>query len=345
MKAIVVKPGDPAPRLSWETVADPALGPGEVLVEVKATAVNRADLLQARGLYPPPPGVTDVMGLEMGGIVRALGPDARAWAPGDRVMGLLAGGGYAESVAVHGGLLMRLPDGWSFRQGAAVPEAWLTAFLNLFLEGGCQRGATRPGARRRQRRRHGRHPARAGGGGERVRDRRVRGQAGGLPGVWGPMWRSTARAGDFVAEIKAATGGRGVDLVLDPVGAPYVARNLDVLAAGGRLVTIGLMGGTRAEFDLGVLLGKSLRLIGSRLRPRPLAEKVDLVRRFTERCPAAARGRPAPPGRRPRVPDHRGRGRPCLCEREPQHRQGGPGGAVTAAGQPEKGGRSRCTIA
>ena len=140
MKAIVVTPGDPAPRLSWETVADPALGPGEVLVEVKATAVNRADLLQARGLYPPPPGVTDVMGLEMSGIVRALGPDARAWAPGDRVMGLLAGGGYAESVAVHGGLLMRLPDGWSFRQGAAVPEAWLTAFLNLFLEGRLQRG-------------------------------------------------------------------------------------------------------------------------------------------------------------------------------------------------------------
>ena len=141
MKAIVVTPGDPAPHLSWETVADPALGPGEVLVEVKATAVNRADLLQARGLYPPPPGVSDVMGLEMSGIVRALGPDdARAWAPGDRVMGLLAGGGYAESVAVHGGLLMRLPDGWSFRQGAAVPEAWLTAFLNLFLEGRLQRG-------------------------------------------------------------------------------------------------------------------------------------------------------------------------------------------------------------
>jgi NADPH:quinone reductase-like Zn-dependent oxidoreductase len=232
MKAIVVKPGDPAPRLSWETVADPALGPGEVLVEVKATAVNRADLLQARGLYPPPPGVTDVMGLEMGGIVRALGPDARAWAPGDRVMGLLAGGGYAESVAVHGGLLMRLPDGWSFRQGAAVPEVWLTAFLNLFLEGRLQRGQ-----------RVLVHAGASGVGTAAIQLAReagasvfaTAGSAAKLEACrgLGAVAAIDRTSQDFVAEIKAATGGRGVDLVLDPVGAPYVARNLDVLRPGG----------------------------------------------------------------------------------------------------------------
>jgi tumor protein p53-inducible protein 3 len=294
MKAIVVKPGGPAPRLSWETVADPPLGPGEVLVEVKATAVNRADLLQARGLYPPPPGVTDVMGLEMSGIVRALGPDARAWVPGDRVMGLLAGGGYAESVAVDGGLLMRLPDGWSFPQGAAVPEAWLTAFLNLFLEGRLQRGQ-----------RVLVHAGASGVGTAAIQLAReagasvfaTAGSAAKLEACrgLGAVAAIDRTSQDFVAEIKAATDGRGVDLVLDPVGAPYVARNLDVLAAGGRLVTIGLMGGTRAEIDLGVLLGKSLRLIGSRLRPRPLTEKVDLVRRFTERClPLFAAGRLRP---------------------------------------------------
>lgn len=295
MKAIVVTPGDPAPHLSWETVADPALGPGEVLVEVKATAVNRADLLQARGLYPPPPGVSDVMGLEMSGIVRALGPDdARAWAPGDRVMGLLAGGGYAESVAVHGGLLMRLPDGWSFRQGAAVPEAWLTAFLNLFLEGRLQRGQ--------------RVLVHAGASGVGTAAIQLAQEAGAsvfaTAGSAAKLEACRAlgaaaavdyKTGDFVAEIKAATGGLGVDLVLDLVGASCFKGNLAILAAGGRLVTIGLMGGTRAELDLGVLLGKSLRLIGSRLRPRPLTEKVDLVRRFTERClPLLAAGRLRP---------------------------------------------------
>jgi putative PIG3 family NAD(P)H quinone oxidoreductase len=282
MKAIVVKPADPAPRLVWESVADVTPGAGEVLVAVKATAVNRADLLQARGQYPPPQGVTNTLGLEMSGIVRALGSGTRDWAPGDRVMGLLAGGGYAEAVAVDGGLLMRLPPDWSFRQGAAVPEAWLTAFVNLFLEGGLEEGqralvhagASGVGTAAIQLARAARATVFAtAGSADKLEACRRLGAAAAID----------YKTRDFVAEVKSATGGRGVDLVLDPVGAAYLKRNLDVLAVGGRLVNIGLMGGMRAELDLGILLGKSLRLIGSRLRPRPLAEKVDLTRRFADR--------------------------------------------------------------
>jgi len=294
MKAIVVTPGEPAPRLSWESVPDVTPGADEVLVDVKATAVNRADLLQARGLYPPPTGVTEVMGLEMSGVVRALGPGVRGWVPGDAVMALLPGGGYAEAVAVHAGLLMRLPSGWSFHQGAAVPEVWLTAFLNLFLEGRLERG--------------GRVLVHAGASGVGTAAIQLAREAGatvfttaGSPAKLEACRRLGAaaaidyRSRDFAAEIKAATGGRGVDLVLDPVGASYLKRNLEVLAVGGRLVTIGLMGGARAELDIGVLIGKSLRLIGSRLRPKPTAEKIEITRRFGERfLPLLASGKLQP---------------------------------------------------
>jgi putative PIG3 family NAD(P)H quinone oxidoreductase len=238
--------------------------------------------------------VTGIPGLEMSGIVRALGPGAYGWAPGDRVMGLLAGGGYAEAAAVHEGLLMRLPDDWSFRRGAAVPEAWLTAFLNLFLEGELSEGQSVLV-----------HAGASGVGTAAIqlaREAKARvfataGSAAKLDAcrALGAVVAVDYKTMDFVAEIKAATGGRGVDLVLDLVGASSFKGNLTLLAAGGRLVTIGLMGGTRAELDLGVLLGKSLRLIGSRLRPRPLVEKVDLVRRFSDRfLPLLAAGRLRP---------------------------------------------------
>jgi putative PIG3 family NAD(P)H quinone oxidoreductase len=282
MKAIRVHADPSAPQLAWEDAADPTPGPGEALVEVRATAVNRADLLQARGLYPPPPGVTTVMGLEMSGVVRALGPGVSGWTPGDRVMALLPGGGYAEAAVVDAGLLMRLPAPWSFVQGAAIPEAWLTAFLNLFLE-----GQLRPGER---------VLVHAGASGVGTAALQLAREAGAEPYATAGSAAKVAACrrfgatvavdytlGDFTAEIRAATGGRGVDLVLDLVGASYLARNVDVLASGGRLVTIGLVGGTRAELDMGALLGKSLRLIGSRLRPKPPAEKAALTRRFVER--------------------------------------------------------------
>jgi tumor protein p53-inducible protein 3 len=282
MKAIVVEPGDHAPRLAWQKAPDPVMGPEEVLVAVRATAVNRADLLQARGQYPPPPGVTDILGLEMAGTVAAVGAAVPGWQTGDRVMALLPGGGYAERAAVHYGLLMRLPDGWSFAQGAAVPEAWLTAFLNLFIEGRLQpgqkvlihAGASGVGSAAIQ-------MAVAGGA-------TVYATAGSAEKLaacrrWGATVAIDYKNQDFAVEIKAHAEGREVDLVLDPVGAAYLKGNLEVLAPGGRLVNIGLMGGSRAEIDLGRVLGRSLRLIGSRLRPRPVSEKIEITRRFEGR--------------------------------------------------------------
>jgi putative PIG3 family NAD(P)H quinone oxidoreductase len=282
MNAIVVKPGDHAPRLAWEKAPDPAMGQDEVLVAVRATAVNRADLLQSRGQYPPPPGVTDILGLEMAGTIAALGEAVQGWLPGDPVMALLPGGGYAEKAAVHHGLLMRLPDGWSFAQGAAVPEAWLTAFLNLFIEGRLQpgqrvlihAGASGVGTAAMQMAREGGAAvyATAGSAEKLAACRR-----------WGATLAIDYKNQDFAVEIKAHAKGKGVDMILDPVGAAYLKRNLDTLAPGGRLVNIGLMGGSRAEIDLGLVLGKSLRLVGSRLRPRPVLEKIEITRRFEER--------------------------------------------------------------
>ncbi len=142
MKAIVVKPNATAPRLVWESVPDISYDADQVLVDIFATAVNRADLLQARGLYPPPPGESEILGLEMCGRIAAIGDGVDGWQVGDAVMALLPGGGYAEKVAVHHQMLMPLPDNWSFEQGAAVPEVWLTAFVNLFLEGRLAKGQT-----------------------------------------------------------------------------------------------------------------------------------------------------------------------------------------------------------
>ena len=142
MKAILVKKENDVPLLAWESAPDPVMAGDEVLVEVKATAVNRADLLQAQGLYPPPAGVSNILGLEMSGVITAIGEGVKPWKVGDRILALLPGGGYAQQVTVDHRLLLPLPDDWSFARGAAVPEVWLTAFLNLFIEGGLQSGET-----------------------------------------------------------------------------------------------------------------------------------------------------------------------------------------------------------
>jgi putative PIG3 family NAD(P)H quinone oxidoreductase len=282
MKAIVIKPGERAPRLVWKDVAEVSPGPEEVLVQIKATAVNRADLLQARGQYPPPPGVTATLGLEMAGQISVVGAAVRGWRPGDRVMGLLAGGGYAERAVIHGELLMRLPEDWSFVQGAAIPEVWLTAFLNLFIEGSLEAGQAVLI-----------HAGASGVGTAAIQmareaATRVFATAGSPAKIdacrqFGAELAINYKHQDFGVEIKARTGGKGVDLILDPVGAAYLKRNLEVLSHGGRLVAIGLMGGSRAEIDLGLVLGKSLRLIGSRLRHRPVSEKIRITRQFEDR--------------------------------------------------------------
>jgi putative PIG3 family NAD(P)H quinone oxidoreductase len=282
MKAIVMKPGDKAPRMVWQEVRNISIGPGEVLVAVRASAVNRADLLQAQGQYPPPPGVSDILGLEISGVISAVAEDVDGWTVGERVLALLPGGGYAEQAAVPSGLLMRLPDGWSFAQGAAVPEAWLTAFLNLFIEGRLVAGESVLI-----------HAGASGVGTAAIQMARAAGAvvfatAGSAHKLeacrrFGAALAIDYRHQDFAVEIKAHSEGRGVDLILDPVGAAYLNRNIEVLAPGGRLVNIGLMGGRRAEIDLGKILGRSLRLIGSRLRHRPVAEKIGITRQFEER--------------------------------------------------------------
>ena len=282
MKAIVAKKSDPEPELVWEEVADVACGPAEVLVDIKASAVNRADLLQAMGAYPPPAGESEIIGLEMAGVVADVGDTAEGWRVGDRVLGLLPGGGYAAKVAVHAQMLIRLPDSWSFADGAAIPEAWLTAFSNLFLEGSLQSGETVL-----------LHAGASGVGTAGIQMAREAGAdvyvtAGSQTKLeacreLGASLAIDYKTQDFFEEVMNATDGKGVDLILDPVGAAYLARNLNLLKVNGRLVNIGLLSGSTAELNLGAVLGKSLRIIGTRLRARPLAQKISITQKFKER--------------------------------------------------------------
>ena len=282
MKAIVVKLENEKPRLVWEDVADIVPGPEQVLVDIKATAVNRADLLQAMGLYPPPPGESDILGLEMAGVISAVGDQVNGWSVGERVMGLLSGGGYAQQVAIHPGLLIPLPGAWSFSQAAAVPEVWLTAFSNLFVEGDLVSGQ--------------RVLIHAGGSGVGTAAIQMACEAGAVVYVTAGTGAKLERCRelgatlginykkqDFVDAVMAETQARGVDLILDPVGGPYLKQNLDLLRENGRLINIGLLGGSTAEINLGAVLGKSLRIIGTRLRSRPLAQKIKITRLFADR--------------------------------------------------------------
>jgi putative PIG3 family NAD(P)H quinone oxidoreductase len=218
----------------------------------------------------------------MCGVIAAVGDAAQGWRVGDRVLGLLSGGGYAQQVAIDPQMLIRLPDSWSFAQGAAIPEVWLTAFSNLFLEGDLQSGET--------------VMIHAGGSGVGTAGTQMAREAGATVYVTAGAEAKLAKcrelgAGlavnyktqDFFDEVMAATEGRGVDLILDPIGAAYLARNLNLLRINGRLVNIGLLGGSAAELNLGAVLGKSLRIIGTRLRARPLTEKILITREFKER--------------------------------------------------------------
>jgi len=218
----------------------------------------------------------------MCGEIAAVGASAEGWQVGDRVLGLLSGGGYAQQVAVHPQMLIRLPDSWSFTEGAAIPEVWLTAFSNLFLEGGLQSGE--------------KVMIHAGGSGVGTAGIQMAREAGAVVYVTagtaakldrcrelGASLGVNYKEQNFVEEVMAVTQGRGVDIILDPVGGAYLNQNLDLLNENGRLVNIGLLGGSTAEINLGTVLGKSLRIIGSRLRSRPLAQKIEITRMFADR--------------------------------------------------------------
>lgn len=284
MRAILIEDDG---GLRWGETPDPALRNGEVLVEVHATALNRADLSQRAGRYPPPPGESEILGLELSGIVRELGPgaDASPFRPGDRVCALVAGGGYAELAAVPASLLMPVPQGWSFAQAAALPEVFLTAFLNLFLEAGL-----RPGERVLV------HGAGSGVGtaaiqlaaraGCTVHATAGRGDKLELARELGATQAIDYTKEDFAAAVRArleADGAAGVDVVLDMVGGPYLARELPLLATGGRIVFIATLGGAAAELDIRALMSRRARLIGSTLRSRPTEEKARIRDAFVER--------------------------------------------------------------
>jgi putative PIG3 family NAD(P)H quinone oxidoreductase len=276
MRAVVVnEPGGPD-VLSWREVGDPAPGPGEVLLDVAASAVNRADLLQRQGHYDPPPGTSPYLGLECSGRVAALGEGVDGWAVGDEVCALLAGGGYAEKVAVPAGQLLPLPDGVDLVTAAALPEVTCTVWSNVFML-----AALRPG-----------EVLLVHGGGSGIGTMAI--QLGRPVGARVAVTAGSAaklercrelgaeilvnyRDEDFVEAVRGATDGRGADVVLDVIGAKYLQRNVGVLAPNGRLVVIGLQGGTRAEIDLGLLLRKRAAVLATALRSRPLEEKAAIV--------------------------------------------------------------------
>jgi putative PIG3 family NAD(P)H quinone oxidoreductase len=290
MRAVVVDQPGEAEVMRLAEVPDPVAGPGEVVLRVHATAVNRADLLQRRGFYPPPPGASDVLGLEASGEVEQVGAGVSNWRAGDAACALLAGGGYAEKVAVPAGQLMPVPAGMDLVTAAAVPEVFITAHDNLATRGQLRAGETVLI--------HGG----AGGVGTaaiqvaRLLGARVVATAGSAERL--ELCRSLGAdegiehtSEDFVARIGEITGGNGADLILDVMGAAYLERNLRALARDGRLVVIGLQGGLHAEIDLNTMLSRRLALIATTLRSRPTEQKAEIVRRVVaELWPAFAAG-------------------------------------------------------
>ena len=279
MRAVVAaEPGGPQVLQIVER-PDPEPGPGELLVRVAATALNRADLLQRRGMYPPPEGATDVVGLEAAGVVAAVGEGVAGWSVGDGVCAVLPGGGYAEMVTVPAVVAMPLPPGLSAVEAAAVPEVFATAFDNVFLRAGLAAGetilvhggASGVGTAATQlAKRAGCRVLVTAGSAERVEACLALGADEGI----------VYRDNDWAKEVLERTGGRGVDVVLDIVGGSYLRSNLSCLATEGRLVVIGLGGGAKAEINLGVVLSKRLSVMGSTLRARTTEEKTPLMQRL-----------------------------------------------------------------
>jgi putative PIG3 family NAD(P)H quinone oxidoreductase len=277
MRAITVQtPGGPEALVLGEADA-PEVGPGEVLVDVVAAGVNRADTLQRQGHYPPPPGASPIIGMECSGRISELGEGVEGWAVGDEVCALLAGGGYAEQVAVPAGQLLPVPSGVGLVEAAALPEVACTVWANVFMAAGLRPGevllvhggSSGIGTMAIQLARElGARVAVTAGSADKLAACRA----------LGADIAVNYKEQDFVAEVREQTGGAGADVVLDVIGAKYLARNLAVLATNGRLVVIGLQGGSKAELDLGAMLAKRVAIFAASLRGRPLAEKAAIIR-------------------------------------------------------------------
>jgi NADPH:quinone reductase len=260
----------------------PAAGPGEVLIKVAAAGVNRPDVMQRKGAYPPPPGASDIPGLEVAGTVASVGAGVHIWRPGDRVCALIAGGGYAEYCAAPSPQCLPVPDRIDLIHAAAIPETFFTVWTNVFERGHLEAGES----------------ALVHGGSSGIGTTAIQ-----LARAFGARVFATAgsaekcaacerlgaerainyREQDFVAAIHGLTGGRGVDLILDMVGGEYLPRNLEVLAADGRLVQIALIGGAKAQINMAIVLQRRLTVTGSTLRPRSVAEKGAIADALRER--------------------------------------------------------------
>jgi putative PIG3 family NAD(P)H quinone oxidoreductase len=281
MQAILMNGFGTVDTLFLGEVPEPTAGPGQVLVKVHAVSVNRPDIVQREGKYPPPPGDSEILGLEVAGVIHALGDGVSGWAIGDRVMTLVGGGGYAQYAVAHAGHLMKIPDAMNFHDAACVCESYLTAYLNVFMLAGLRNSETAL--------LHG------GGGGvntaaiqlcktlapdsklvvtsspqkiERVRE------------LGADVVIDYTTTPDFAPLVKEYTDKKGVDVILDHVGASYLAPNMNSLAYKGRLVIIGVISGIKAELNLGLMMVKRQQIIGSVIRSRPVAEKADIVAQF-----------------------------------------------------------------
>jgi putative PIG3 family NAD(P)H quinone oxidoreductase len=276
MHAITIpEPGGPE-ALVWAEVPDPEPGEGEVLVDVAASAVNRADLLQRQGFYEPPPGASPYPGLECSGRISALGPGVSGWAVGDEVCALLSGGGYAEKVQVPAGQLLPVPDGVDLLTAAGLPEVTCTVWSNVFMVAHLRPGETLLV-----------HGGSSGIGTLAIQlAKAVGAQVAVTAGSAAKLERCAElgadilinyREQDFVEELRSATDGEGADVILDNMGAKYLERNVKSLAVNGRLAVIGMQGGTKGELNLAALLAKRGAVTATSLRARPPAEKAAIV--------------------------------------------------------------------
>jgi putative PIG3 family NAD(P)H quinone oxidoreductase len=282
MKAILIeKPGN-EDVLKLGDFPAPVPGPAELLIDVRCAGINRADLMQRQGFYPPPPGASPILGLECAGVVEAVGSEVKGWRLGERAMALLPGGGYAEKAIVNHASAMHVPAVLSDEEAAAIPEVYLTAFLNLFMLAEVKAGET----------------ALIHGGGSGVGTASI--QLLNLVGArtivtagtdakceqclkFGADIAINYNSGSFAPKVKAATNDRGADVILDSIGSAYLMPNIEALAHGGRLVLIGLMRGAKSEIDLSAVLRRHLKIFGSTLRTRPVGEKAQIVAAFVAR--------------------------------------------------------------
>lgn len=285
MKAVLMNAFGGVDVLTVGEAEKPSPAEGQVLVKVMATSINRPDLVQREGKYPPPPGDSEILGLEVAGVIEALGAGVSGWQIGERVMTLVGGGGYAEFAVAYAGHLMRIPDSMSFEEAACVCESYITAFLNVFMIGEFKDSQTAI--------LHG------GGGGVNtaaIQLCRALTPASKLIVTASPAKMARVKeigadflinfqeTPDFTEVVKEYTNKKGVDLILDHVGAKYLAPNMNSLGYKGRLVIIGVISGIKAELNLALMMVKRQQIIGSVLRSRPVAEKGDIVAEFTRRA-------------------------------------------------------------